>query len=147
MFGTTTVAGFAAVAFVIGLVLRRKRIGAKAIPWLFLIAGLGMAGVLGDLLVNLGGGLQNAGTIGSATLFGVPVPTLAAIVMTLVLVIDLMPKKSPTGLTPWLALIVPSVWIASGGQWAELGNTGDNVMATAGTSFSTFAEQFVSGVF
>jgi hypothetical protein len=146
MFGATSVTAIAVISLVLGLVLRKKKMGGDAVVWLFLIAGFGLAGVLGDLLVSIGGAIQNGGTVLSQTLGGVPVPTLAAIALTAWLIIDILPKSTTGKNAPWLALIVPSVWLATGGMWAELNATGDNLVATAGQSLSTFAEQLVAGL-
>ena len=142
----TSVAGFAAACLLVGFILRKKKKGGDLVVWLFFIAGFGLSGVLGSLLLNIGDAIRNGVTAMSSAMFGEAIPTLAALGLTLWMALDMAPKSNTGNNAPWLALIVPSVWAVTGGPFAQLATTGDNIIAELATSVSTVATQVVAGI-
>lgn len=129
--GTLSTAAIAVIALVVALVLRRSGKAPKVVPWLMVVAGLGVTGLLGGLLADFGGFLVSLVGSTTAAVFGVAVPVLLAVVLVVSLVIGMHPKGSPSKSTPWLAFLAPVVFAASGGVFARLAAAGNSALASA----------------
>jgi hypothetical protein len=118
-----------AAAFVVALQLHREKVFKRLVPWLMLIAGLGLAGALGKLLGLFAGLLERLSTTGTKAFFGIGIPWIVAVVMLIHLVLHMNPLKrgkGPDAPTPWVALLFPSVLAVSSGILAIFnGWTGD----------------------
>ena len=119
-----TVAGVGGALFMIGIALGGWLYWHKMAPkfciFAFLIAGLGLSGVIGALLVRLltaGVGLM-AGLIGR--LFGNGAGAVASVVIAAVLVLEVFvkgmggKKATPRRYHPWLALVLPTLVVVTG---------------------------------
>ena len=105
--GFGTVAAIAALA---GLIAMKKKEWQQAVPWLFLVAGLGIAGVFGAVVDRIAAVLTNVVGSTAGAVFGASAPLVVAGALGLLLWFGMRPKKGkPTKLTPWLALIFPAV--------------------------------------
>jgi drug/metabolite transporter (DMT)-like permease len=144
--GALSVGALAAIAIVVGYALKRKHVWPKAVPWLWLLGGFGIAGVAGDLLVKIGGLLTDLSSAGSAALFGAAVPAMVAIFLGTQLVIDMRPNASPTKWTPWVALAFPAILATAGGVFTQLHDTADDNAVEALAAVGTFFETAVSGI-
>lgn len=142
-----TLAGISGLALVIALALMFKRIAKKLIPWLMLIAGIGLAGVLGTLvdriIARAVGGVSDA----ASKLLGAGVGGLAVIaVLTVLLVPHMKPKgQPPTRFTPWLALIYTSVLVAVGGIFSSAVGMSSNIVTDAANTVGMFLSALVQG--
>jgi len=144
--GALSVGGIASIALVVGYAFKRKHVLPKVVPWLWLLAGFGIAGLLGDLLVALGGMFSGASSASSAVIFGVAVPALLAIFLGTMLAIDMRPNSSPTRWTPWVALVFPSILATAGGVFAQLHGTADNYAGQAMAALGVAFQNAVSGL-
>lgn len=144
--GFLSTTAIAAIAFCVGFVFRRRNFATKAVPWLWLLAGFGLAGLFGNLLVSIGGALTSATTQATAVAFGVGVPVLLAIVIGVLLLVDMRPRAAPGRLTPWLALVFPSILATAGGVFAQLHATADSYLTQGAAALGAFFESVVSGL-
>lgn len=143
--GALTVGAIAAVAVVVGFAFKRKSMFPKAVPWLWLLGGFGVAGVLGDLLVGVGGALSGVSTSVSVLVFGAAVPALVAIYLGVTLAIEMRPNGNPGKWTPWVALIFPAILATAGGTFTELHDNADRHANEAMAAVGTFFEDAVQG--
>lgn len=137
---TAGAAGVAVLFLGLAFTLHFFKSAKKTVPWLMLLGGFGVAGVLGSLLARLSGLI--VGTTNSATraLFGAGVPLLAVLIIGTVLVICMRPKgHGPNKATPWLALVFPSLVAALGGGIAQM-------MGTVPDSVYAAVTQFLAGL-
>lgn len=145
---TLTVGGVAALAFAIALALMFKKIAKKLIPWLMLVAGIGLGGVIGLLSDRLVNGAVNGVSKAVGTLLGgAAVGGLIIIaVLTILLLPHMKPKgQPPTRFTPWLAFIFPAVLVAVGGMFSTLAGLSENVVTQAAGAFMTTAAAIIGG--
>jgi len=143
--GALSAGAISAIVLVIGYALKRKSFCPRVVPWLWLIGGFGVAGLLGDLLVGAGRALSGASSAASVLFFGVAVPALIAIYLGVTLAIDMRPKGSPTKATPWMALLFPAMLAAAGGAFTQLHGAADLYAGGAADALSSFFETAVSG--
>jgi hypothetical protein len=142
-----TLAGVSGIALVIALGFMFKKVLKKFIPWLMLVAGLGLAGVFGTLVYNA----VNRGVSGvshaTEKVLGAGVGGLAVVAwLTILLVPHMKPKgQPPTKFTPWLALIYPSVLAAVGGVLSNAAGLGQNVVTAVASAGMQFLASLVSG--
>ena len=137
-------AGIGAVALTIGLVLFFKKAGKKLVPWFMLVAGLSLAGAAGAGLDRAAAVLARTTESASARLLGVGLPLLVTVVVTIVLFIHMKPKgQPPTRFTPWLALIFPSLLVATG--LGALASLAASVSGQVGTSAWAMISQVIAG--
>jgi hypothetical protein len=142
-----TLGAAAAIAFALALLLMRKRAWPRAVPWLMLVAGLGVAGLLGTFLDRLAGGLEAVASAGTGAVFGVAVPFLLAIVMGVYLFIHLKPKGAqPTRLTAWMALLFPAVLATLGGAFAGLTGVAGEFTGALGQTLGTLFNDVIAGL-
>jgi hypothetical protein len=145
---TLTMGGVAALAFAIALTLMFKKIAKKLIPWLMLVAGIGLGGVIGSLsdrLVN--GTVDGISRAAGSLLGGTAVGGLIVIaVLTILLVPHMKPKgQPPTRFTPWLAFIFPAALVAVGGMFSTLAGLSENVVTQAAGALMTTAAAIIGG--
>ena len=142
-----TLGAVAAIGFAVALVLMRKKAWPRAVPWLMLVAGLGVAGLLGTLLERFAGALERVAGAGTAAVFGVAVPVLLAVVMGVYLFIHLKPKGAPpTRLTAVTALVFPAVLAAMGGAFAGLAAVAGGVLGAVGQTVGSLFTDVLSGL-
>jgi hypothetical protein len=146
---TLTVAGVAALAFVIALGLMFKKFGKKIVPWLMLIAGGGLAGALGAVLTNVITGAVGGFSSAVSTILGAgAVGGLLVIAwLTIVLLPHMKPKgQPPTRFTPWVAFMYLPVLVAVGGIFSGLAGLSGNVVTQAASlalaTFTTVIQGF-----
>lgn len=146
---TLSVGGVAALAFAIALALMFKKIAKRLIPWLMLIAGIGLGGVIGllsDRLVNgTVGGISRAtgALLGGGAVGGL----IVVAVLTIVIAPHMKPKggQPPTKFTPWLAFIFPAVLVAVGGMFSTLAGLSENVVTQAASAVMATAAAIIGG--
>lgn len=129
-----TMGAVAALAFVIALGLMFKKFGKKAVPWLMLIAGGGLAGVLGAVLTKLiTGGINGFSSAVGVVLGAGSVGGLLVIAwLTIILLPHMKPKgQPPTRFTPWIAFSYVPVLVAVGGIFSALAGLSQNVVTQA----------------
>ena len=122
------------LAFVAGLIAMWKKAWVRAVPWLFLVSGMGLAGigVVGRAIRQAANTLVNGTSSLTSVVFGTSVTVLTAFVLTLILYFGMHPKKGkPTKLTPWIAFIYPSVLVGTGGVFGELFGLGHDFVTNA----------------
>jgi len=145
---TLTIGGVAALAFAIALALMFKKIAKKAIPWLMLIAGIGLGGVIGSLSDRLVNGAVDGVSRATGALFGgAAVGGLIIIAwLTIVLLPHMKPKgQPPTKFTPWVAFIFPAALVAVGGMFSTLAGLSENVVTQAAGAVMTTAAAIIGG--
>jgi hypothetical protein len=145
---TLSVGGVAALAFAIALALMFKKIAKKLIPWLMLIAGIGLGGVIGLLSDRLVNGAVNGISKAVGTLLGGA--AVGGLIVVAVLTILLMPHMKPKGqpptrFTPWLAFIFPAVLVAVGGMFSTLAGLSQNVVTQAASAVMSTAAAIIGG--
>lgn len=145
---TLSVGGVAALAFAIALALMFKKIAKKLIPWLMLIAGIGLGGVIGLLSDRLVNGAVNGISKAVGTLLGGA--AVGGLIVVAVLTILLMPHMKPKGqpptrFTPWLAFIFPAVLVAVGGMFSTLAGLSQNVVTQAAGAIMSTAAAIIGG--
>ena len=138
---TLTVGGMAA-ALTAWLIARKK--APKLSVWLALIAGLTVgAGVLGGMAHKIATALAQAGSRGSAVLFGVVVPAIIGMLVVCELVYVMRKKKGGKPHRIWhpvLAFLAPALLLAAGGIFATIAgwaNTGVDVIPAFMSSFNS----------
>ncbi|MEQ7007675.1 hypothetical protein ABN028_15985 [Actinopolymorpha sp. B17G11] len=142
-----TLGAAAAIGFALALLLMRKKAWPRAVPWLMLIAGLGVAGLLGNLLHRFAGAAERVTGAGTAAVFGVAVPVLLAVVMGAYLFIHLKPKGAPpTRVTAWTALLFPAVLTAVGGAFAGVAAVAEGALGTVGQTVGSLFNDVISGL-
>ncbi|MEQ7125333.1 hypothetical protein ABN034_12510 [Actinopolymorpha sp. B11F2] len=137
----------AAIAFVVALVLVRLKAAPRVVPWLMLIAGLGVAGLLGRLLDKFAGVLETVVGAGTGALFGVAVPAALAVVCAVYLFFHLRPRGAkPTKLTVVTALVFPSVLASLGGAFAGLAVVASGFLGAVGDTLGSLFGDVMSGL-
>lgn len=117
-------AGSAAVlaflALITAITLYKKKLGKKAIPWLFLIAGIGLTGMLGGMLTSVVGLLTDAVATFTNWAAGRPITLALTLVFAIILIADMKPKGGSGGsmVTYGVALLFPAVLAATGFAFA-----------------------------
>lgn len=138
-----------AMALVIGIQLYRKKIFKRLVPWLMLIAGLGLTGASGKLLGLIAGWLTKVSSTASHAFFGTGLPWLITVVMLIHLMVHMNPLKrgkGPERSTPWVALFFPAVLAVSSGVLAGLaGWVDDSTFQQLGVIGSQFLSDLTSG--
>jgi hypothetical protein len=120
----------AAIAFMLAFLLAHKKVWPKAVPWLMLLAGLGLAGLLGQALDGVAGLLVGVTDKGTRAVFGIGVPIGLVVLMGVYLYLHLKPKgQAPTKLTKWIALIFPPVLVTVGGVFLGVSMTTEGMAA------------------
>lgn len=145
---TLTMGGIAALAFAIALALMFKKIAKKFIPWLMLVAGIGLGGVIGALSSRLVNGAVNGVSQATGALFGAGAIGGLIIVawLTIVIAPHMKPKgQPPTKFTPWLAFIFPAVLVAVGGMFSTLAGLSENVVTQVAGAFMSTAAAIIGG--
>lgn len=138
-----SLAAIAATALVLGLIVRKKAKGSKAVPWLFLIAGFGLAGLIGRWLDWIAGALTSASQTATAYIFGVGLPGLIAVAFAVYLFFHLKPKgQKPTAVTPWIALLTPALLMTSVSAMAGLTGLIEDLTAATGQA----AANLINGI-
>jgi drug/metabolite transporter (DMT)-like permease len=141
---TLSFAALAVAAFAVGLLLHWKKTGKKVVPWMMLVAGFGIAGMLGSVLNRIASSLTSGTTSATERLFGTGVPVLVAVLTIVYLAIHLKPKgQPPTRFTPWVALAFASILVAAGGAFAAAAATSETALGQA----TTGAWEFVVALF
>lgn len=142
-----TLAGISGLALAIALALMFKRIGKKFIPWLMLIAGIGLAGVLGVLVDRIIGRVVGGVSNATSKLLGAGVGGMALIAVLTVLIVPHMKPKGqpPTKFTPWLAFIYPAVLVAVGGVFSQAAGLGSNIVTDGANTVGAFFASLVAG--
>lgn len=134
-------AGIGALAFIIALVLRHYGKGRKAVLPLFLIAGLGLTGVLGSVLERGGPALSAAFGAVTAWGLGVGIPIALAIVMGISVW-----HHAQSGSTGKLACVTAVLFFpvcaAVGGIGAWLATSASQLLGQVGPT----ASQFLNGL-
>lgn len=96
--------GFGTVAagcLVIGLVAMKMQKWQRATPWLFLIGGLGLAGVADAVIDRIAEALNRVAGAGTAAVFGVSAPIVVVVALGLILWFGMGPKGGrPAKATP-----------------------------------------------
>lgn len=142
-----TLAGISGISLAIALALMFKKVAKKIIPWLMLIAGVGLAGVLGVVVTRIidrvVGGVSDA----TSKLLGAGVGGMALIAILTVLIVPHMKPKGqpPTRFTPWLAFIYPSVLVSVGGVFSQAAGLGSNVVTDVAGTAAMFLTSLVGG--
>lgn len=138
-------AGISGIALVIAIACMFKKILKQKVPWLMLIAGLGLSGVFGTLVFSAVNRTVEGASHATEKLLGAGVGGLAIIAwLTIVLLPHLKPKgQPPTKFTPWIALIYPAVLAAVGGVVSSAAGLGKNVVTQAAGA----GLQFVAALF
>ena len=145
---TLTVGAVAALAFAIALTMMFKKVLKKFIPWLMLIAGIGLGGVIGALSDRLVNGTVNGISKATGTLLGGSAVggLIVVAVLTILLVPHMKPKgQPPTRFTPWLAFIFPAVLVAVGGMFSTLAGLSGNVVTQAASALASTAAAIIGG--
>lgn len=142
-----TLAGISGLALVVALALMFKRIAKKLIPWLMLVAGIGLAGVLGTLVDRIIGRAVNGVSDATSKLLGAGVGGMAVIaVLTVLLVPHMKPKgQPPTRFTPWIAFIYVSVLVAVGGIFSNAAGLGGNIVTEGASTAGLFLTSLFQG--
>lgn len=142
-----TLAGISGLALVIALALMFKRVAKKFIPWLMLIAGIGLAGVLGTIVERIVARGVNGVSNATSKLLGAGVGGMAIIAILTVLIVPHMKPKGqpPTKFTPWLAFVYPSVLVAVGGVFSQAAGLGSNIVTDGANTLGLFLTSLVTG--
>jgi hypothetical protein len=142
-----TLGAAAAISFALALLLMRKKAWPRAVPWLMLVAGLGVAGLFGTLLDRFAGTLERVTGAGTAAVFGVAVPALLAVLMGVYLFLHLKPRGvPPTRLTAFTALLFPAVLATLGGTFAGLSAVAGDFTGALGQTLGALFDDVVSGL-
>lgn len=145
---TFTVAGVAALALIIALGLMYKKYGKKIVPWLMLIAGGGLGGILGALIANLTGSAVNGVSAAAGRLLaaGAVGGLVVMAWLTIILLPHMKPKgQPPTRFTPWVALAYLPVLVAVGGIMSGLAGLSQNVVTQAASIVWSTAAAVIQG--
>jgi hypothetical protein len=128
---TLGAAGIAALFLAAAFTLHFLKSAKKTVPWLMLLGGFGVAGVIGSLLFRLGALIVGTSSSASRMLVGSAVPLVPVLIVGIVLIVQMRPKgKGPNKATPWLAFVFPSLVTALGGTIAAtMGTVPDEVYA------------------
>lgn len=125
----------AAIAFTFGLLAWKLGEHKKAVPWLMLIAGSGLAGTLGGLLDKIAGGATGATASAVRITAGVGITWILALGTAYVLYVQMKPKgKGPSKLTPWMALLFVPLLLAAGGVFADVGAMAQDAFGDLGNA-------------
>jgi hypothetical protein len=142
-----TLAGISGLALVVALGCMFKKVLKKFIPWLMLIAGIGLAGVLGTLVDRIVGRAVNGVSNATSKLLGAGVGGMALIALLTVLIVPHMKPKGqpPTRFTPWIALLYPAVLVAVGGVFSQAAGLGSNIVTDGANTVGAFFASLVAG--
>lgn len=143
-----TMAGISALALAIAITLMYKRIGKKFVPWLMLIAGIGLGGVIGSLSDRLVTGAVNGVSRASGTLLGAAAVggLIVIAILTILIAPHMKPKgQPPTKFTPWIAFIFPAALVAVGGMFSTLAGLSENVVTQAAGAVMSTAAAIIAG--
>lgn len=136
----TTAGGLAAVCLVLALAFHRWNVGKakKAVPWLMLVAGLGMVGLIGSVIsAVIGTGFDLVGSV-TGVVFGIGLPVVLVIIMTIKFLSDIRGGggTSKSGMVnAFLLFPALSVPFAGFASWAE------SMMGQAGSTAAEFLSQ------
>lgn len=145
---TLSVGAVAALAFAIALTMMFKKVLKKWIPWLMLVAGIGLGGVIGVLSSRLVNGTVNGISKATGALLGGSAVggLIIVAVLTICLVPHMKPKgQPPTKMTPWLAFVFPAVLVAVGGMFSTLAGLSGNVVTQAASALASTAAAIIGG--
>jgi hypothetical protein len=142
-----TLAGISGISLAIALALMFKRSAKKIVPWLMLIAGMGLAGILGALVDRIVGTVVNGVSDATSKLFGAGVGGIALIaILTVFIAPHMKPKgQPPTRFTPWLAFVYVSVLVAVGGVFSAAAGMSSNIVTDFAGGAATFLTSLVGG--
>ncbi len=130
MLASLSLGSVAAIAFMLAFLLAHKKVWPRAVPWLMLLAGLGLVGLLGQALDGVAGLLVGITDKGTRAVFGIGVPAGLVILMGVYLFLHLKPKgHQPTRLTKWIALVFPPVLVTVGGVFLGVTMTTEGMAA------------------
>ncbi|MGW5363314.1 hypothetical protein [Actinopolymorpha pittospori] len=146
--GALSAAALGAIMFGIACVCLKKHKLPQGTPWLMLISGACLAGMLGAVIGWVTSTLGMVGGTVTGILFGAAIPALVTFVVTAILIIDMHPKRGrATKATPWLALLVIPLAVATfGGVMAALPARINELVATAGTAVAQALGDVVGGL-
>lgn len=102
---TLTFAAIAGIALIAALVMRKIGAWPKWVPWLMLVAGLGVGGLVGDVIRRAMLGALSGAEAGTRALLGTAVP-LALVVVVVLCLVHWMRSGAPHKWAPWFALAV-----------------------------------------
>lgn len=120
--GALSASALAAIAVVLAIYLHRKKVWPKTIIIAAFIGGLGVAGALGRAVDWTGEKITSGMGTATAALFGAAVPAALAIIWILAVYFALKPKgPGPTKYTAPIAFMLPTVLLAVGGVFADVG--------------------------
>lgn len=127
----------ALVALTVAVVMSATGAAPKARPWLYLVAGIGAGGAIGDLVARGSSGAVGIFESLSRLMFGTPLGLALAVGVAAYLVIRMRPKGGGGGkLTNALAFVFPAL-LAAVGMGALVSLAGDGV-TTAAQAMSAF---------
>lgn len=142
-----TLAGVSGIALVLALAFMFKKVAKKFVPWLMLVAGIGLAGVLGTLVDRIIGRAVNGVSDATSKLLGAGVGGIALIAWLTVLIAPHMKPKgqNPTRFTPWLAFLYPAVLVAVGGVFSNAAGLGGNIVTDGAATVGMFLTSLLAG--
>lgn len=145
-----TLGGVAALALLVALVLMYKHYGKKAVPYLMLIAGAGLAGIGGAVVGGVAARAVGGLTTAAERLLGVSGATAGVgivVALSLVLWPHMKPKgaQPPTRFTPWGALLYFPTLVAAGGVFSSLVGLSHNIVTQAAGMLGTTLFAIVQG--
>jgi hypothetical protein len=136
----TLAVGAMAAAMAAWLIVRKR--APRFCVWLALIAGLTVgAGVLGGMAHRIAAALAQAGSRGSAVLFGVVVPAIIGMLVICELVYVMRKKKGGKPHRIWhpvLAFLAPALLLAAGGIFATIAGWADQAVDVVPALMSSF---------
>ena len=102
-----------AIAFILGAIAWKKGSLTQAVPWLMLIAGVGIGGGISSVLIMVAGASDSVASGATRWATGAGITFAAALIVGIFLALSMPPWGRPTKFTPLLALIFPSLLAVS----------------------------------
>lgn len=142
-----TLGGISALALVIALAFMVKKMAKRSTVYLMLIAGLGLGGFLGGIIVSIVTAIMGGAASATDRLFGAGVGgIIVVVIMAIALYPHVKPKgQPPTRLTPWIALAFGTVLVVAGGFFSTAAGLASNVVTQAANLGLSGLVAFVQG--
>lgn len=131
-----SIAAVAAISLALAILFQMRGKFPKAQIPLMLVAGLGLTGLLGQLLSRSASMLQNMAGVATSKVFGVGVPVLLVLIVALIVFFDLK-DGSPSKGSLVLAILLPSLCVLAGGVFGMVAGMGRDGVGAMGPFFSS----------
>jgi phosphatidylglycerophosphate synthase len=133
-----------ALCLVLFVVFRLTHNFYKAQVWLMIIAGLSLGGTLARLVTRLTNSLMHGSNVLEAQFTGAAVTFLLAAGLAAYLWLGALKKGAqPNRFDPYIALFLFTIFVATGGAWADAAHKGQDIVTSASQEISqTFSDFF-----